>query len=131
MFRYALSVVLGILCVCGAAPAQFPHALKFMGATVMSNSNIVFSVGKQAPKTDVEQVAVLSSAANLSAGAPKLMPMGPDTGREAWVTFTDALGVGSREAVAAAKARNVDAVLSAGDAIYKACEGCHAAYMKK
>lgn len=131
MFRYALSVVLGILCVCGAAPAQFPHALKLMGATVMPNSNIVFSVGKQAPKTDVEQVAVLSSAANLSAGAPKLMPMGPDTGREAWVTFTDALGVGSREAVAAAKARNVDAVLSAGDAIYEACEGCHAAYMKK
>jgi cytochrome c556 len=131
MFRYALLVVLGILCACGAAQAQFSQALKFMGATVMPNSNIVFSVGKQAPKTDVEWVAVLNSAANLSAGALKLMPMGPDTGREAWVNFTDALGVGSRKAVAAAKTRNVDAVLSAGDAIYEACEGCHTAYMKK
>jgi len=52
-------------------------------------------------------------------------------GNFAWVNFTDALGVGSRKAVAAAKTRNVDAVLSAGDAIYEACEGCHTAYMKK
>ena len=55
MFRYALSVVLGILCACGAAQAQFPQVLKFMGATVMPNSNIVFSVGNKAPKTDVER----------------------------------------------------------------------------
>ena len=131
MFRYALSVVLGILCACGAAQAQFPQVLKFMGATVIPNSNIVFSVGKQTPKTDAEWAAVLNSAEQLSAGALKLMPMGPDRGREAWVNFTDALGVGSRKAVAAAKARNLDAVLSAGDAMYEACEGCHAAYMKK
>ena len=78
-----------------------------MGATVMPNSKIVFSVGKQTPKTDAEWAAVLNSAAKLSAGALKLMPMCPDTGREAWVSFTDALGVGSRKAVAAAKARNV------------------------
>ena len=131
MFRYALSVVLGILCACGAAQAQFPQVLKFMGATVMPNSNIVFSVRKQTPKSDAERTAVANSAERHSAGALKLMPMGPDIGREAWANFTDALGVGSRKAVAAAKARNVDTVLSAGDAIYETCEGCHVAYMKK
>jgi len=133
MFRYALSfaLTLAMLCDCDTAYAQFPQVLKFMGGTVMPNSNIVFSVRKQTPKSDAERTAVANSAERHSAGALKLMPMGPDIGREAWANFTDALGVGSRKAVAAAKARNVDTVLSAGDAIYETCEGCHVAYMKK
>ena len=131
MCRYAFTLMVGILFACGSAQAQFPEVLKLMGVTVIPHSNIVFSAGNKAPQSDAEWAAVLSSAGQLSAAALKLMPMGPDRGREAWVNFTDALGVASRKVAAAAKARNVDGVQSAGDALYDACEGCHAAYMKK
>ena len=42
----------------------------------------------------------------------------------------EALKVASK-AAEAAKARNVDGVLAAGDAMYENCEGCHRVYMKK
>jgi len=123
--------VLAALLVCGVVHAQFPQALALMKGMVIPSSNILFSVGNKAPKTDAEWAAVLKSAENLVAGAQKLMPMGPDTGREPWVGFTEALGAASRKAVTAARTRNADAVVSAGDEMFDVCESCHRMYMKK
>lgn len=123
-------IVLAIGALCSVAYAQFPQVLKLVKTSVIADSNIVFSVGNKAPKTDAEWAAVQKSAEKLVAGARQLMPMGPDTGREAWVQFTDALGAASRKAADAAKARNVDGVIAAGDAMYETCEGCHRVYMK-
>ena len=113
------------------AYAQLPQVLKIMKASVIPDSNIVFSVSNKAPKTDAEWAAVQKSTANLVLIARQLMPMGPDVGREAWVDFTNALGASSRKAADAAKARNADAVVAAGDEMYETCEGCHRIYMKK
>ncbi len=131
MHAYCKWFVLAALLACGTASAQYPAVLKLVKASVIPDSNIVFSVGNKAPKTDAEWAAVQKSAENLVAGARQLMPMGPDVGREAWVQFTESLGAASRKAADAAKARNVDGVLAAGDAMYENCEGCHRIYMKK
>ena len=131
MVRFRSWFVLMVLAACSAAYAQFPQALKVMNAVVIPNSNIVFSVSNKAPKTAAEWAAVQKSAENLVLGARQIMPLGPDTGREAWVNFTDALGAAARKAADAAKARNVNGVVDAGDAMYENCEGCHRVYMKK
>jgi hypothetical protein len=114
-----------------SAAAQFLQALKLMKDTVIPASNIVFSVGKQAPKTDAEWAAVQKSAESLATAARQLLPMGPDSGREEWAKFSDALGASARKAADAAKARNLEATQDAGDELYESCEGCHRRYMKK
>ena len=119
------------LLMCGVAYAQFPSVLKLVKSVIIPDSNIVFSVSNKAPKTDAEWAAVLKSAEKLVAGAQQLMPMGPDTGREPWVQFTQSLGASARKAAAAAKARNADAVVAAGDEMFEVCENCHRMYMKK
>ena len=98
---------------------------------MIANSNIVFGVRKAAPKTDAEWAAVQQAAQNMVNISKELMPMGPDSGREAWVQFTQELGAASGKAAASAKARNGDGVLAAGDAMFAVCEGCHNRYMKK
>lgn len=130
MIKFRIWVVSGALLACSAAYAQFPQVLKLVKTSVIPDSNIVFSVALKQPKSDAEWAAVQKSAENLVAGAQKLMPMGPDTGREAWVNFTNALGAASRRAAEAAKVRNVKGVIDAGDAMFETCEGCHRIYMK-
>ena len=131
-FRKSFAAVAMVaLAAAGAAFAQFPPVLKIMKANVIPNSNIVFSVGNKAPKTDAEWAAVQKAAESMVKSTQQLMPMGPDSGREAWVKFTKDLGAASRKAADAAKVRNADAVSEAGDAMYEVCEGCHARYMKK
>ena len=122
---------LTVLLASGAACAQYPGVLKVVKGVIIPDSNIVFSVSNKAPKTDAEWAAVLKSAEKLVAGAQQLMPMGPDTGREPWVQFTQSLGASARKAAAAAKARDADAVVAAGDEMFEVCENCHRMYMKK
>lgn len=128
---YQCVLMAAMTALSGAAGAQFPQALKLMNTTVIPASNIVFSVGKQAPKTEAEWAAVQKSAESLVGAARQLLPMGPDNGREEWAKFSDALGAGARKAADAAKARNLDATQDAGDEMYESCEGCHRRYMKK
>ena len=131
MVRFRTSIAIVALVAAGTAIAQFPPALKIMKSRVIANSNIVFSVRKTAPKTDAEWAAVQQAAQNMVTVSRELMPMGPDSGREAWAQFTQDLGAASGKAADAAKARNVKGVTSAGDAMFEVCEGCHNRYMKK
>jgi cytochrome c556 len=131
MIRLRKSIAIVALVAAGTAFAQFPPALKIMKAKVITNSNIVFGVGKAAPKTEAEWAAVQQAAQNMVNVSKELMPLGPDSGREAWVQFTQELGAASGKAAAATKVRNVDGVLAAGDAMFAVCEGCHNRYMKK
>lgn len=124
-------LVLGVALTAGAALAQFPPALKVMKATVIANSNIVFGVSNKAPRNDAEWAAVQNAAQAMIDVSHQLMPLGPDSGREQWVQFTQDLGAASRKALDAAKARNADAAIDAGDAMFEVCEACHNRYMKK
>lgn len=125
------AALIGALAVAGVAGAQYPQVLKLVKTTVIPDSNIVFSVALKAPAGDAEWAAVQKSAANLVAGARQLLPLGPDSGREAWVEFAEGLRIASQRAADAAAARNAAAVVAAGDAMFAQCEGCHRIYMAK
>ena len=132
MIKFRKSIVFAALAVAaGSVFAQMPDVLKLMKATVIPNSNIVFSVGNKVPKTDAEWAAVQTSAAVLVETAQRLMALGPDNGRDQWGQFVVDFRAAARKAADAAKAHNVDGVTDAGDALFETCEGCHRAHMKK
>jgi hypothetical protein len=55
----------------------------------------------------------------------------PATGGANWTRLAKAMADAAGVAGKAAKARNVDAVLDAGDVLYTTCEDCHRQYVKK
>lgn len=48
--------------------------------------------------------------------------------QEGWSDWTSQLEEAGAQAVAAARARDVEAITAAGDRLVEVCEGCHAAY---
>jgi mono/diheme cytochrome c family protein len=80
-----------------------------------------------APTTDAgwddvrKHATILAEAANLL-----LLPgraAGPD-----WIAYAQALRTTGRQALAAAQARDADALFDAGGQIYQACVACHTQY---
>ena len=55
----------------------------------------------------------------------------PPTGGANWAKYSKAMSDAAGAAGRAASAKNVDAVLDAGDVLYGTCEDCHRQYMKK
>ena len=115
------------------ALAQDPpvRVLGLMKAIVIPASDAVFAVGKAPPKTDREWAAVESGAARLIEAGKSLEAEAPATGGANWTRFPKAMADAAAVAGKAAKARNVDAVLDAGDVLYTTCEDCHRQYVKK
>jgi len=81
-----------------------------------------------APTTDagwddvLEHATILAEAANLLM-LPGRGPAGPD-----WIAYARGLHTTARQALAAAEARDADALFEAGGRIYEACVACHAQY---
>ena len=115
------------------ALAQDPpvRVLGLMKAIVIPASDAVFAVGKAPPKTDREWAAVESGAARLIEAGKSLEAEAPATGGANWTRFSKAMADAAAVAGKAAKARNVDAVLDAGDVLYTTCEDCHRQYVRK
>ena len=115
------------------ALAQDPpvRVLGLMKAIVIPASDAVFAVGKAPPKTDREWAAVEGGAARLIEAGKALEAEAPATGGANWTRLSKAMADAAAVAAKAAKARNVDAVLDAGDVLYTTCEDCHRQYVKK
>ena len=115
------------------ALAQDPpvRVLGLMKAIVIPASDAVFAVGKAPPKTDREWAGVESGAARLIEAGKSLEAEAPATGGANWTRLSKAMADAAAVAGKAAKARNVDAVLDAGDVLYTTCEDCHRQYVKK
>jgi hypothetical protein len=115
------------------ALAQEPpvRVLGLMKSVVIPASNAVFAVGKAPPKNDREWAAVESGAAKLIDAGTALAREAPAAGGADWVRLAKALADAAAVAGKAAKEKNVDAVLDAGDALYTTCEDCHRQYVKK
>jgi hypothetical protein len=113
--------------------AQQPAArvLGLMKSVVIPASDAVFVVGKAAPKNDREWAAVESGAAKLIDAAKALATEAPATGGANWIRLANAMSDAAVVAGKAAKEKNVDAVLDAGDVLYTTCEDCHRQYVKK
>ena len=115
--------------VAGAKPAA--GTLDLMKSTIIPASDVVFGVGKAAPKSDKEWAAVQDSAVKLTAAVKLLIMQAPAANGANWLKHAKAMGDAADTAAKAALAKNVDAVLDAGDALYSTCEDCHKQYLKK
>ena len=136
--RPSLLVVTALLFLTNGAAAQQttggkPSAspLELMKSTIIPASDVVFGVGKAAPKSDKEWAAVQDNAAKLIAASKTLMSQAPAANGANWIKHAKAMGDAANTAAKAAMAKNVDAVLDAGDALYTTCEDCHKQYLKK
>lgn len=81
-----------------------------------------------APTTDSEWEQVRNSAVIMAeAGNLLMMPgraLGPD-----WVAHAQALTLAGQAAMAAAQARDADALFAAGGQLYEVCRACHEQYL--
>ena len=115
------------------ALAQQPpdRVLGLMKSAIIPASDAVFAVGKTAPKNAREWSAVEGGAAKLADAGKALVTEAPATGGANWIKFSNAMSDAAVIAGKAAKDKNVDAVLDAGDVLYATCDDCHRQYVKK
>ena len=126
-----------------ATPAITPVAtvLQLMLGVANPAANAVFSsvqtnitekgVEEIEPRTDEEWQAVGSSAAALVEVANLLQVEGRAVDRGDWITMAQALATASKQAMAAAVAKNKDAILDAGSEINTTCDNCHMRYSRQ
>lgn len=100
-----------------------------LGLTIPA-SDVLFQIGT--PSAPADQAAwdrIVANAAMLAESGILLL-IGPrDLKQPEWTQFARELVAKSKDAMAAAERRDVDAVLEAGNGIYEVCENCHNKYM--
>ena len=126
-----LTIMAALLLIPPAIAQQSSNVLQTMKSTVIPASDAVFAVGNSAPKTPQEWSAVESGAAKLIDAAKSLTAQAPAAAGANWGKYSKAMSDAAATALKAAQARNVDAVLDAGDVLYTSCEECHRQYLKK
>jgi hypothetical protein len=80
------------------------------------------------PETDEEWTAVRDAAAMVAESGNLLLTPGRLRDRDDWVKHSHALTRAAQEAMAAAEAKDVDALFTAGGDVYLMCTECHAQY---
>jgi hypothetical protein len=125
------AVVIFLLTQFALAQQASDRVVGLMKSVVIPGSDVVFAVGKAAPKSDKEWAAVESAAAKLTDAGKALASEAPATGGANWIKLSNAMSEAAAGAGRAAKNKNVDAVMDAGDALYTTCDDCHRQYMKK
>lgn len=81
-----------------------------------------------APANSREWLAVENAAATLVESGNLLLTPGRQPGDPSWTELARALSAAGTVALAAADARDTDAVFTAGGDVYMACANCHAAF---
>lgn len=117
-----------------AAQAEFKPVAdirQLMTAIVIPTSDALFDVGSKPPKDEKAWAAVEHAAVTLAESGNLLMIGDRAKNETEWKNFSRALIDGGQLAIAAAKRKDVDEVLAAGDTIYSTCENCHNKYMDK
>lgn len=115
-----------------AKPVSPPLSLnEVMVGFIDHSAHGIWEVGAREPKTKAEWLAVEHQAIQLAAAGPLLTLGGKGKLDADWVKEPDWSGFSQKmtdaamEAVNGARARNLQAVLTAGDKLVEACEGCH------
>jgi hypothetical protein len=114
----------------GAADRQPLVTIKeVMEKTITPATNVLWNVSE--PPTDEQWVALEEASVTLLVAADAIARggAGPNDAEwvesPAWAAFNDAMidaGIGALEAV---RARDLEALMAAGDVLYPPCEGCH------
>ena len=80
------------------------------------------------PESDAEWEAVVAAAYVMAESGNLLMMPGRAQDDGAWMSMSQALVDIGRDAIAAAQARDADAVFTVGGDVYLVCTHCHATY---
>lgn len=138
-FRWLLPTALALFvgAAVHAQPARKPAASPTTPATVRqlmeaieSASDVVYNVAIEAPRANEDWTKVEQNAVMLIESGNLLMLGDHAKGRRHWIKWSRALVAASAKVVKAAKNKNLDGVLDAGDAINVSCEACHAKYLE-
>ncbi|HEX5276091.1 MAG TPA: hypothetical protein VFW42_00310 [Fluviicoccus sp.] len=106
-----------------AGPAVSPKVKALMANTVGPASEAVFAVARRAPPDDLTWHVVEKSAQTLTEAGKKLKKLTP---RDAvWRRQADLLVENASVAAAAAKARDINGLNAASEAVFNTCAGCH------
>jgi hypothetical protein len=151
MHRLSIVLIVAALCGCKAetpqAPAASAASVEFREAAdvkqVMNwimepNADVVWDAvgsimtdaGEESlqPETDEEWTAVRDAAATVAESANLLLTPGRLRDRDDWVKHAHRLTDAAKEALAAAEAKDVEALFTAGGNMYIVCTECHAQY---
>jgi hypothetical protein len=141
-FGWGLVVLLMVGCESPAPPAAVPYEpivdvretmdwILLPAAEVIWDSagTVITAEGHRelAPTTEAGWEEVRRNAAIVAETGNLLMVPGRTQGPE-WIAYSRGLHVTGRLAMAAAEARDPDALFDAGGAVYQACVGCHTRY---
>ncbi len=125
-----ISSVLLFLASAGMAqePTRFKpvaNAKQLMEAFIIPSSDALFDVSSEPPKNDVEWRRLRNNALILAESGNLLMMGSPAKDKDVWMKYSRELVDAGAVALKAVEAKNVDAVIQAGDPILAACQGCH------
>ncbi len=104
---------------------------QLMKAFIIPSSDALFQVAMEAPQDDEAWTAVQNSALMLAESGNLLMIGDRAKDQGDWIKAAQALTEAGTVAFKAAEAKNVDALIEAGDQVYATCEGCHQQYLDK
>ena len=109
----------------GPVPRAVATVTQLMQAMIIPASNALFNLPRQVPEDDAGWDAVRNQAVVLAESGNLLMVGDRAEDSEVWMETSQALTDAGEAALAAALARDVDAITSVGDQIIDACERCH------
>ena len=110
-----------------------------MVSVVDHNAHMLWNVGRpgRAPKNDQDWHNLEHAGDTLAAAGNMILIGGSGPNDTTWVKdpdwqmYTQQTTDGALEATRAVDQKNVEALLSAGDSLVAACEGCHAKFKKE
>ena len=109
-----------------AAPVRQLHETMIKPA-----SEVVFNVGREAPKNAEQWTAISGAGATLVKAGNLLMLTSPPENRAKWITLCRQLVTAGRAARRQAEVRNLGALMRTSDRLVAVCESCHARYRKQ
>ncbi len=114
---------------------------QIMSAIVQPNAGVVYGavgetetqdgVVKIAPKTDQEWRVVADSAAALVEAGNLLLLEERAVDNDEWITITREFMAAARTSLAAADAKDANAVFVAGGSLNETCDRCHVRYQRR
>jgi len=115
------------------SPSVLPAATvrNLMVGKTIPASKVVFEVANEAPKDAAGWQAVVANAQVLVEAGERLQVGARGPGKDDWIRYSRAMGAAAGQVFEAAEKQDADAVASAGNTVFEACEGCHRIFMKK
>ena len=133
--RTGLLLLLVCLCWVGTGATAQEHTITAVATVkqlcegmITASSDAIFNVGREAPGSDGEWLAMQNHAIMLAESGNLLMIGGRARDTGDWMMMSQELVDAGTVALKAVEARDVEGLLGAGDQLVVVCETCHEPY---